>query len=214
MKLTYMAKEIIKQCSDYIRREDWQNFYGAIYQNDDWKTFCGDVTDALLAAEINPLEGLDYVPDYFLYDSKNITKFDIPHGIDEIATAAFAYCSNLTDISMPNTVTQIGNHAFESTGLTSIKLSDELVTIGDYAFSRTKLTTIEFPATLRSFGTAILLNCENLRKVRFNGDVEDIGGFTFPMHQSVIVEVPKTATNLLETFSKRSTCRDIQIVPY
>ena len=84
MKLSYMAKEIIKQCSDYIRKKDWQNFYGAIYQNDEWKSFCGDVTDALLAAGINPLEGLDYVPDYFLYDSKNITRFDIPDGIDEM----------------------------------------------------------------------------------------------------------------------------------
>lgn len=209
-----MAKEIIQQCSDYIRKKDWQNFYGAIYQNKDWKTFCGDVTDALLAAGINPLEGLDYVPDYFLYDSKNITKFDIPDGIDEIASAAFAYCSNLTDVSMPNTVTKIGDRAFDSTGLTSIKLSDSLVTIGDYAFSQSKLDTIEFPASLRSFGTALLLNCDNLRKVRFNGDVEDIGGFTFSLHKPIIVEVPKTATNLLSTLGNRSTCRDIQIVPY
>ena len=209
-----MTREIIKQCSDYIRRKDWKNFYGAIYQNDGWKSFCGDVTDALLFAGINPLEGLDYVPDYFLYSSKNITRFDIPDGIDEIASAAFAFCSNLTEINMPNTVTQIGDHAFDSTGLTNIKLSDELVTIGDYAFSQTKLDTIEFPASLHSFGTALLLKCHNLRKVRFNGDVENIGGFTFPTHTSVIVEVPKTATNLLETFSKRSTCRDIQIVVY
>ena len=209
-----MAKEIIQQCSDYIRSKDWQNFYGEIYQNDDWKTFCGSVTEALLIAGINPLEGLNYIPDYFLYDSENTTQFDIPEGINEICSAAFAYCNNLTDINMPNTVTQIGDHAFDRTGLTSIKLSDRLLTIGDYAFSQSRLDTIEFPASLLRFGTAILLNCDNLRKVRFNGDVEDIGGFTFPMHQSVIVEIPKTATNLLETFSKRSTCRDIQIVPY
>jgi hypothetical protein len=48
---------------------------------------------------------------------------------------AFCGCSNLTSITIPNSVTSIGSYAFYFSGLTSVTIPNSVTSIGDYAFS-------------------------------------------------------------------------------
>ena len=66
-----------------------------------------------------------------------------------IGDFAFAYCSSLTKIEMPNSITSIGSSAFTCCGkLNSITIGNNVESIGDSAFSTcSSLTEIKYNAT-------------------------------------------------------------------
>ena len=59
----------------------------------------------------------------------------IPNTVTTIGNQAFQNCSTLTSVIIPNSVTTIGDHAFRGcTGLTSVTIPNSVTTIGEYAF--------------------------------------------------------------------------------
>ena len=76
----------------------------------------------------------------------------------------FLNISTLTSVSIPNSVTTIGNGAFNQfTGLTSIKIPNSVTTIGDGVFVNcTNLTTIIIPSSVNSIGNGCFYNASNL----------------------------------------------------
>ena len=60
--------------------------------------------------------------------------YTIPNGIESIAGGAFSSCTGLTSVTIPNSVTSIGDYAFNCTGLTSVTIPNSVTSIGDYAF--------------------------------------------------------------------------------
>ena len=80
------------------------------------------------------------------YDIKGVTK--------TIADNAFLYCTGLTSITIPDSVTSIGNYAFSGcAGLTSITIPNGVTSIGDGAFAYCSgLTSITIPDSVTSIG--------------------------------------------------------------
>ena len=59
----------------------------------------------------------------------------VTYTVTSIGNIAFAFCSGLTSIEIPNSVTSIGESAFYScTGLTSITIPNSVISIGQAAF--------------------------------------------------------------------------------
>ena len=87
--------------------------------------------------------------------------------ITNISNNAFKNCSNITSISMPNTVVSIGQNSFENcTNLLSITLSNNLTAINNAAFKGcTSLTSISIPSTVTSIGDDAFKNCSALTSV-------------------------------------------------
>ena len=66
----------------------------------------------------------------------NLTSVTIPNSVTSIGNSAFAFCSNLTSVTIPNSVTSIGGYAFQRcSSLTSVTIPNSVTSIGDYAFS-------------------------------------------------------------------------------
>ena len=66
----------------------------------------------------------------------NLTSITIPNSVTSIGNSAFTGCSGLTSITIPNSVTSIGGSAFhECTGLTSLTIPNSVTSIGGSAFS-------------------------------------------------------------------------------
>ncbi len=63
--------------------------------------------------------GYDGAFDIFKDDAR-ITSVTIEEGIETIATMMFMNCTNLTEVSLPSTLTTIGLNAFLNTGLTNL----------------------------------------------------------------------------------------------
>ena len=79
---------------------------------------------------------------------KNDTSFTIPDSVTSIGDRAFEYCTSLTSVTIPDSVTSIGEEAFyDCSGLTSVTIPDSVTTIGSYAFENCySLTTINCEA--------------------------------------------------------------------
>ena len=79
----------------------------------------------------------------------------------------FGYCTGLTSIEIPASVTSIGDYTFYGcTGLASIEIPAGVTSIGNYTFyGCTGLTSIEIPASVTSIGNHAFLNCPNLATV-------------------------------------------------
>jgi hypothetical protein len=75
------------------------------------------------------------------------------HNITSIGNEAFAGCSNITSITLPDGLTRIGKYAFQSClNLTSITIPASVTTIGKYAFQSCNLTSITIPASVTTIG--------------------------------------------------------------
>jgi len=83
---------------------------------------------------------------------KEITAVEF-HNITSIGNEAFAACSNITSITLPDGLTRIGKYAFQSClNLTSITIPASVTTIGKYAFQGCNLTSITIPASVTTIG--------------------------------------------------------------
>lgn len=106
----------------------------------------------------------------FASDTKlgSVTNFENTK-VSQVAQNVFSQCSSLISISLPNTITAIGDRAFEGCSkLTSMDLSKtKTTTIGASAFaSCVNLGTIIFPTTLTIIGTSAFKDDTNLRSVQ------------------------------------------------
>ena len=65
-----------------------------------------------------------------------MTELTLPSSVTSIGESAFSGCSGLTELTLPNSVTSIGRSAFGGcSGLTELTLSNSVTSIGGYAFA-------------------------------------------------------------------------------
>ena len=104
----------------------------------------------------------------------------LPDGIREIADDAFRECADLLRVQIPDSVTKIGDFAFEHSGLTELVIPPNVTEIGLGAFSFCEdLTTVTLPDDLRSIGTEAFYGCVNLNTIIVPDTVTEIADNAF-----------------------------------
>ena len=94
----------------------------------------------------------------------------IINGTRGIAENVFYYCSGLTSVIIPNSVTSIGIQAFRGcSGLTSVAIGNSVTSIGDWAFFECSgLKSITIPNSVTSIGDAAFYGCIGLTSVVYH----------------------------------------------
>lgn len=82
------------------------------------------------------------------FRKENVTRITLPETVTAIGENAFSYCSNLKEINVPYGVKTIEVSAFRSTGLEAIELPETVECIKDYAFWGCRMRTIKLPQSL------------------------------------------------------------------
>ena len=114
----------------------------------------------------------------------------IPNSVTRIGESAFNNCVKLTSITIPNSVTSIGEEAFNfCSRLKSITIPNSVTSIGDKAFtSCSALRSITIPNSLTSIGDWAFRCCDALKSVKIPKSLTEIGEDAFPEHTKVIRE--------------------------
>ena len=97
-------------------------------------------------------------------DATNVT---IPESITSIGNSAFDNCTSLTSVTIPNSVTSIGDYAFYNcTSLTSVTIPNSVTSIGDYAFSYcSSLTSVTIPESITYIENNAFSYCSSLNEI-------------------------------------------------
>lgn len=122
--------------------------------------------------------------------------------VTEIGENAFGELSDLTEISIPESITKIGKSAFWGTGLTSISLPkgltkietglfsqcenlktvsipDTVTEIEEAAFYDTAITSISIPNSVKTIKNGAFAACKDLESITIPESVTEIEKFTF-----------------------------------
>jgi len=91
---------------------------------------------------------------------ENLTDIILPNSVAAIEIDAFHGCLNMTHITIPNTVTSIGEMAFYNCGLTEITIPNGIDAIKESTFGHCKdLKKIIIPNTVTSIGDSAFCLC-------------------------------------------------------
>lgn len=138
----------------------------------------------------------------------------IPSGITAIGKRAFECVEDLTEITLPVSVTRIEAASFQASGLENIILPDNLAYIGDTAFYSCNIKEVVLPQSVTEIGSGVFTNCARLESITLSENLSVIGGGAFSWcNELKSLYIPASVTNIKGAISqdcyywKRKLCR-------
>ena len=113
------------------------------YKGSSSTEYSNEYTGNVVIPETVVYNGVTYnvkaIGHHAFYECTELTSITIPNSVTSIEYYVFRGCVGLTSIIIPNSVISIGDNAFsDCTGLTSIEISNSIATIEYNAFARCK----------------------------------------------------------------------------
>lgn len=150
-------------------------------------------------------DGVTVIGEQIFGKSKNyVTEVILPDGVKSISKEAFLRCSNLTSITLPATVEEVGDKAFAETpwltamlaespllimnnilldGTTAtgdVVIPDGVTSILGSAFKlNTAITSVSIPESVKKIGNSAFYGCEALTSVQLPDHLTQIGDSAF-----------------------------------
>ena len=130
--------------------------------------------------KINFPDAITSIRYYAFYNCTSLKTISLGANLTEIREYAFYQCNAVESVTFGNKVSLIDIGAFAlCSKLKSVILPESLEEIGDDAFSTTGLSSITIPKSVKSIGRSAFSNCPDLEQVFIGDNVSFIGIFAF-----------------------------------
>ncbi|EKT4501686.1 leucine-rich repeat domain-containing protein [Flavobacterium psychrophilum] len=108
-----------------------------------------------------------YIKERAFRDCPDLTSVTIPNSVTDIGSGVFEKCTGLTSVTIPNSVTTIRRGVFAAcSGLISVAIPNSVTSIGDYAFADcSRLISATIPNSVTSIGEGAFYDCKRLTTV-------------------------------------------------
>lgn len=128
-----------------------------------------------------------------------IQSFELPATMNEISDMMFMDCKKLTSVTLPLSITKIGDKAFMGSALTSITIPETVTEIGEYAFANcTALTTVDFAErkTEYTIGAHAFDGATSLATINLAEGLTALAPYMFANTGLVTYTLPEFITNV------------------
>lgn len=114
----------------------------------------------------------------------SLKSVSMPESMTWIGDSAFAGCTGLEQVEFSPNLTTIGPNSFYAcNGLTSVGIPDKVTSIGSLAFfGCLKLESITIPASVTTLDSTFVFGCTNLKKIEFKGTQEQWNALSINPH--------------------------------
>jgi hypothetical protein len=137
-------------------------------------------------------KGGDWVEEELVYRDNHLTSVTIPNSVTHIGDWAFEG-NQLTSVAIPNSITHIGEGAFMGNQLTSVAIPNSITHIGDAAFYGNQLTSVAIPNSVTHIGDFAFYE-NQLTNVVIPNSVTHIGDGAFFKNRLTSVIIPNSVT--------------------
>lgn len=177
---------------------------------------CSSITKVELSAQVKTIE-----KNAFKECGTETTEWKIPDTITSFGDMAFAYCTGITKMVIPQNA-EFGWAVYDGctgikgnfevpaffkeipsglcmncTGITSVTIPDAIEGIGDYAFQNTGITSIVIPGGVRKIDKHAFYGCENLTTITMKNGLETIGDYAFDSCRELVsIDIPDSVTSI------------------
>ena len=203
------VKVPLQSIAAYRQAEGWKNFtnyYGGEVIADGI-TYRIDENDAMVAAaeatltEANipssvEFEGNQYpvikINDEVFSGNTNLTSVTLPESLTTLGDRAFYTCKSLKTIKIPSGVTAIPDYCFNHClSLESVTIPEGVTTIGDGAFVGCNLKELTLPSTVTMIESGAFLSNNRCQSITCNATTPpNLGENVFGYNASTTVKVP------------------------
>ncbi len=142
-----------------------------------------------------------YIDDNAFADCSKITAVTLPDSILGIGKSAFKSCKSLSKVSMKYGINTIGEYAFsDCTSLKSFDLGVGIDALYDGVFKGcTGLETITVPGGIEYIGDYVFSGCTALKSVTISDSPVSIGEYAFKNCTNLVyVKIPRSITFILD----------------
>lgn len=129
------------------------------------------------------------------FNGKNLSNVTIPNSVTSIENSAFQG-NNLVSVTIPDSVTNIDIEAFYGNQLTSVILSNNLINIGEAAFAFNDLQGVTIPDSVITIDDGAFVQNNNMTTLVLGNSVTNIGAYVFRFTALTIITLPASVTNI------------------
>ena len=193
IEITPSIKVPLASIAAYKQANGWKNFsnyYGGEVVADGI-TYRIDENGATITAaeatltEANILSSVEFegnqytvikINDNVFADNTNLTAVTLPEGLVEIGAYAFRECKNLESVALPESLTTLGSEAFSSCkSLKAVKIPSGVTVIPSSCFSEcSSLESVTIPEGVTTIEAAAFMGCTSLKIVKIPSNVTTI----------------------------------------
>ena len=183
------------EVTDDDLRNAVEDEFGVKYSKD-WKRLLK--APESLSGKYTIRKGVKVIGNNAFWWCDSLTNINIPNSVTNIGNGAFSKCELLTNINIPNSVTNIGDSAFEGChSLTSINIPNGVKNIRNGTFGGCSFTNINVPNSVTNIGDEAFSWCESLTSINIPNGVTNIGNGTFEGCWSLTsINIPNSVTNI------------------